>query len=104
VLLQGGDEGGPISHRIDHARAAGPFDLAGPGPVTKGDFTALLSKALSRRAVLTVPKFMLRTALGGFADEALLASQRLSPVKLLDSGYRFLSTDLLAALKVMLAA
>jgi NAD dependent epimerase/dehydratase family enzyme len=47
---------------------------------------------------------MLRTALGGFADEALLASQRLSPVKLLDSGYRFLSTDLLGALKVMLAA
>jgi len=42
--------------------------------------------------------------LGGFADDALLASERLSPVKLLDSGYRFLSTDLMASLKVMLAA
>ena len=98
------DEVGAILHLIDHDQAAGPFNLAGPDPVTNGDFTALLSRALSRPAVLTVPKFMLRTALGGFADEALLASQRLSPVKLLDSGYRFLSTDLLAALKVMLAA
>jgi uncharacterized protein (TIGR01777 family) len=98
------DEVGAILHLIDHDQALGPFNLAAPDPVTNADFTALLAKALSRPAVLTVPKFMLRTALGGFADEALLASQRLSPVKLLDSGYRFLSTDLLAALKVMLAA
>ncbi|MCW3044545.1 MAG: hypothetical protein JWL57_2703 [Actinobacteria bacterium] len=98
------DEVGAILHLIDHDRASGPFNLAAPDPVTNAGFTALLAKALSRPAALTVPKFVLRTALGGFADEALLASQRLSPVKLLDSGYRFLSTDLLGALQVMLAA
>jgi uncharacterized protein (TIGR01777 family) len=98
------DEVGAILHLIDHEQASGPFNLAASDPVTNAGFTALLAKALSRPAALTVPKFVLRTALGGFADEALLASQRLSPVKLLDSGYRFLSTDLLGALQVMLAA
>jgi uncharacterized protein (TIGR01777 family) len=98
------DEVGAIVHLIDHDQASGPFNLAAPDPVTNADFTVLLAKALSRPAALTVPKFVLRTALGGFADEALLASQRLSPVKLLESGYRFLSTDLLGALQVMLAA
>jgi uncharacterized protein (TIGR01777 family) len=98
------DEVGAILHLVDHDQASGPFNLAAPDPVTNAGFTALLAKALSRPAALTVPKFVLRTALGGFADEALLASQRLSPVKLLESGYRFLSTDLLASLQVMLAA
>jgi uncharacterized protein (TIGR01777 family) len=98
------DEVGAIVHLIDHDQASGPFNLAAPDPVTNADFTVLLAKALSRPAALTVPKFVLRTALGGFADEALLASQRLSPVKLLESGYRFLATDLLASLQVMLAA
>jgi uncharacterized protein (TIGR01777 family) len=97
------DEVGAILHLIDHDEASGPFNLAAPDPVTNADFTALLAKALRRPAVLTAPKFVLRTALGGFADEGLLASQRMSPVKLLDSGYRFLSTDLLGALQVMLA-
>jgi uncharacterized protein (TIGR01777 family) len=98
------DEVGAILHLIDHGQASGPFNLAAPDPVTNADFTVLLAKALGRPAALTVPKFVLRTALGGFADEALLASQRLSPVKLLESDYRFLATDLLASLQVMLAA
>jgi uncharacterized protein (TIGR01777 family) len=98
------DEVGAILHLVDHEQASGPFNLSAPDPVTNAGFTALLAKALNRPAALTVPKFVLRTALGGFADEALLASQRLSPVKLLESGYRFLSTDLLASLQVMLAA
>jgi uncharacterized protein (TIGR01777 family) len=98
------DEVGAILHLVDHDQASGPFNLAAPDPVTNAGFTALLAKALGRPAALTAPKFMLRAALGGFADETLLVSQRLSPVKLLDSGYRFLSTDLLGALQVMLAA
>jgi len=98
------DEVGAILHLLTTEDAEGPFNLAAPNPVTNAEFTALLAKALRRPAALAIPKLVLRTALGGFADEALLSSQRLSPRKLLDSGYRFLSADLMAALTVMLAA
>lgn len=98
------DEIGAIVHLLTTEGAAGPFNLAAPNPVTNAEFTALLAKALGRPAALAVPKIVLRTALGGFADEALLSSQRLQPQKLIDSGYQFLSPDLMAALTVMVAA
>jgi uncharacterized protein (TIGR01777 family) len=98
------DEVGAILHLLTTLDAAGPFNLAAPNPVTNAEFTALLAKALGRPAALAVPKIVLRTALGGFADEALLSSQRLDPAKLMDSGYQFLSPDLMAALTVVIAA
>lgn len=98
------DEIGAILHLLSNPKAWGPFNLASPNPVTNAEFTVLLAKALGRPAALAVPKIVLRTALGGFADEALLSSQRLSSQKLIDCGYDFVAPDLMGALTVMIAA
>jgi NAD dependent epimerase/dehydratase family enzyme len=49
-----------------------------------------------------VPAIALRAALGGFADEGALVSQRAVPRRLLAAGFSFTYTDLNAALRAML--
>jgi uncharacterized protein (TIGR01777 family) len=67
----------------------GPVNVVSPNPVTNAEFTRALARQVHRPAVLPVPAFALRLALGQMADEALLASARVSPAKLLSAGFEF---------------
>jgi uncharacterized protein len=67
----------------------GPVNLTAPNPVTNAQFTAALAHAVHRPAILPVPAFALRLSLGEMADEALLASARVYPGKLIAAGFRF---------------
>lgn len=96
------DEVGAILHAINTPALAGPVNLTAPNPVTNAEFTTALAHALRRPAALAVPKFALRAAMGEFADEGLLASQRILPAKLQESGYTFASPDLPGAFQRML--
>ncbi|MFN0181955.1 MAG: TIGR01777 family oxidoreductase [Gemmatimonadales bacterium] len=90
---------------IIHALLAGltgPINLTAPEPVTNGDFTRALGGVLHRPAVLAAPAPVLRLALGELADEGLLASARVLPRVLLDSGYRFRHPTIGEALRHLL--
>jgi uncharacterized protein (TIGR01777 family) len=67
----------------------GPVNLTSPEPVTNAAFTRALSSALHRPAVLPLPAVVLRAALGGFADEGVLVSQRITPRVLTTAGFAF---------------
>lgn len=71
----------------------GPINMVSPNPVTNAEFTKTLAKALNRPAILPIPAFAARIALGELADEALLASARVEPKALLDSGFGFKFPD-----------
>ena len=75
----------------------GPVNLTSPNPATNQEFTAALARALRRPALLPVPSFALKLALGGFSSE-ILGSKRVLPKKLLDSGFNFDYPHLVAAL------
>jgi NAD dependent epimerase/dehydratase family enzyme len=62
----------------------------------------VLADVLDRPAVIPVPPFALRAALGAMADELLLASARVIPRRLSDTGYEFCEPDLESALRHML--
>ena len=83
---------------LERDELSGPVNLASPNPVTNGQFTRALGRALHRPTVFPFPAFAARTVFDGMADEALLASQRLLPAKLLESGYAFSHPELPAAL------
>ncbi len=76
----------------------GPVDLTAPEPVTNTVYTQTLGQALHRPALLVVPAAALRLALGGFADEAALISNRVLPTRLVKAGFRFRHPDLASAL------
>ena len=74
---------------IDTPALTGPVNLTAPEPVTNSEFTQALSRAVHRPAVLPAPAFALRLAFGQMADEALLASARIYPARLIGAGFRF---------------
>jgi uncharacterized protein len=78
-----------LQHAISDTRLSGPVNLTGPAPVTNAEFTAALGRTVDRPTPLMVPGFVVRTALGEFADEALLSGQRAIPGVLERSGFEF---------------
>lgn len=77
-----------VAEIVHDANIRGAVNVSSPQPVRNADFTRSLARALHRPAFLRIPKWLLRMILGDFADEAL-ASQRVIPKKLLDSGFQF---------------
>jgi uncharacterized protein (TIGR01777 family) len=83
-------------------QVVGAVNVTAPHPVTNAEFTRALARQFRRPAVLPVPAFALRIALGPMADEALLASQRAVPSKLLDAGFQFIHPKVDEALAALL--
>lgn len=81
---------------------SGPVNAASPHPVTNDEFTKGLAKAVHRSAILPVPEFVLKLALGEMAEELLLSSTRVYPKKALDEGFDFLYPDLRTSLEYLL--
>ncbi len=80
----------------------GPRESGGAKPSTEQAVCRHLGHVLFRPALFPMPAFVARMLFGEFADEALLASARVLPKKLLDSGYVFREPDLESALKCQL--
>jgi uncharacterized protein (TIGR01777 family) len=75
---------------------SGPVNLDAPAPARQRDVVRALARALHRPALVPAPAFALRLVLGEFASE-VLASQRVLPVALEGSGFRFDHPDLESA-------
>jgi uncharacterized protein (TIGR01777 family) len=81
-----------------HDSMEGPVNLATPQPVRNTEFTRELARALRRPALATVPEFAVKFMFGEMGEETLLASQRLAPTLLEESGFAFEYPTLAAAL------
>jgi uncharacterized protein (TIGR01777 family) len=98
------DVDGAILHCINTESLSGPVNLVAPNPVRNKVFAETLGRILARPAFIPAPAAALRLLLGEFAEEALLAGARVTPKKLLDSGYVFRDPDLETALRSQLGA
>lgn len=93
---------GAILFALDHEKLSGALNITSPNPLTNAEFTRALGRELHRPAVLTVPAFAVRTLFGPMADEALLASVRVQPARLIAAGYKFALPGIEEALKAAL--
>jgi NAD dependent epimerase/dehydratase family enzyme len=80
----------------------GPVNLVAPEQATNREFTRKLASVLRRPALVPVPAFGLRALFGAMADELLLASARVVPSRLIESGYLFRHPNLQGALESIL--
>ena len=87
------DEIGGIIHCLDHD-LSGPVNLVSPHPVRNEELTLMLSRAMARPAVFPVPRFALKLVFGEFAEEGLLASQKVDPAVLKKDRYQFKYTHI----------
>ncbi len=91
-----------ICFALETGSLSGPVNLVGPGPVTNREFTAALARVLRRPALAPVPAVLLELALGDMARELLLASTRVRPHALIESGFSFRHTDIYNTLAALL--
>ena len=91
-----------IVFALNFAAIRGAVNATAPHPVTNEEFTEQLAIALHRPAILPVPAFALKLALGEMS-EMVLASQRVLPTVAKSAGFRFQYPELRPALENLLA-
>lgn len=87
-----------FSHAIDDEKFKGIYNLSAPGVVTNEEFSKSLAHSLGRTLGPPVPAFALKILFGELAN-TLLASQKVKPQALMESGFKFQFPDLDRALK-----
>lgn len=91
-----------IDYILHHPEMSGPVNITAPNPVTNERFTRALASVLHRPALFRVPRFVLERILADLGRELLLASQNVTPQKLLDAGFEFQQTEINCALEHLL--
>lgn len=90
-----------IRFLIDDQAAEGPFNLSAPKPLTNAEFGRTMARVMGRPALLRVPAFAVRLALGEMST-VVLHGQRAIPKRLLDLGFTFRFPQAQAALRDLL--
>jgi uncharacterized protein len=93
---------GAIHHVLITDRLIGPVNAVTPNPATNSEFTKTLGRVLSRPTLFPVPAAAARIAFGEMADALLLASARVMPARLVETGYQFRYPELEGALRHLL--
>ena len=96
------DAVGAILHALENDTLRGPVNVVAPHPATNYDFTKTLGHVLSRPTIFPLPAFAARLMFGEMADATLLASQRVEPARLKESGFAFKYPELEGALRHVL--
>jgi uncharacterized protein (TIGR01777 family) len=91
-----------IGHALANPNVDGALNAVAPSPVTNLELTKTLGRVLGRPTLVRAPKLALRLAFGELAEATLLASQRVRPLRLLETGYRFRFPELPGALSHVL--
>ena len=78
---------------------SGAVNVVAPNPVTNRELASTLGRVLGRPSFFPVPKVAIDLAFGEMGRETVLASQRVTPRKLLDAGFKFEHATLESALR-----
>jgi hypothetical protein len=92
-----------IHHVLATESLSGPLNVVSPHPVTNLEFTGTLGRVLRRPTIFAVPRFAVELLFGEMGREALLASFRVKPSKLIGAGFNFRFPELEPALRHLLA-
>lgn len=86
-----------LVYPIENPEISGPYNAASPNPVQMDEFAQVMGKVMNRPSFFKVPEFVLNTVLGEAATP-VLASLRIQPKVLQQSGFEFHFADLEVAL------
>ncbi len=93
---------GAVLHALSTDSLSGSVNVSVPDPPTNIEYTKTLGRVLGRPTVFPLPAPVARLVLGEVADELLLASQRIEPARLKESGYSYRYPQLEGAFRHLL--
>ena len=73
---------------LEQQQLTGPFNLVGPTPATAREVTQALARLMKRPHWLGLPTWAVKL-MGEAGPEILLSSQKITPARLLEAGFRF---------------
>jgi uncharacterized protein len=91
------DEVAALRFLIDRS-IEGAVNLTGPNPATNLELTKALGTVLRRPTLMPIPAFAIRLLYGEMGETLATVSQRVLPTRLLDAGFAFRHSTILAAL------
>ena len=91
-----------ILHTLDNETLSGPVNVVAPQAITNREFARALAGSLRRPSFLPMPAFAVKILLGEMGEAALLASARVRPRKLEQSGFAFAHPELAVAMEHLL--
>ena len=96
------DAVGILLWALDTPAVGGVVNATAPQPVTNGEFSKALGRALGRPAVLPIPGLVLDLKFGSELGHVLRGGQRVVPKRTLELGYEFAHPELDGALRDLL--
>lgn len=93
------DEVRALRFLADHDELSGPVNLVGPEPATNRELTKALGQVLRRPTVFPIPPVAIRLLYGEMGVTLATVSNRVLPARLIDAGFTFTHTTLVAALE-----
>jgi uncharacterized protein (TIGR01777 family) len=93
------DEVRAIRFVLGDTRLEGPVNLVAPNPVRNAELARTLGRVLGRPAVAPAPAALLKLLFGEMAEDTVLASQLVRPLKLVGAGFTFRHSTLEHALR-----
>jgi uncharacterized protein (TIGR01777 family) len=88
-----------IEFALNSESLSGPVNPVSPNPMRYIDFARAASQALGQKPGGAMPATLVRLTMGEMGEEFILASRRIQPAKLLESGYTFRYPELEGALR-----
>jgi hypothetical protein len=88
-----------VEHVLTTPAVVGPVNATSPCPLRNADFVLGASGVTGRKPGRPIPAFVLRLLLGEMATSLMLASRRVAPVRLLETGFSFRYPDFQVALR-----
>jgi uncharacterized protein len=89
---------GVIYRGLFDPRITGAVNVVAPQPVTNSEFTRVLSRLLVRPALVPLPRFAVKMAVGEMGEELLLKGVRVHPGRLQAIGFQYQHETLQGAL------
>ncbi len=90
-----------VNHILVKDSLRGPVNVVSTSPIQNVDFSRTLQYYFKAPVYMHVPALLLNIIMGEVAEEVSLASQRVMPVRLRQSGFKFRHTTLEAALRYL---
>jgi uncharacterized protein (TIGR01777 family) len=90
---------GVLHEAIVNDALEGPVNAVAPEMVTNAEFTKTLARVLNRPAFFRVPAAAMKLVAGQLAEEVILVSQRVMPMRLDEVGFQFAFPTLEQALR-----
>jgi uncharacterized protein (TIGR01777 family) len=78
-----------IEFVLENPNLSGPVNPCGPNPIRNSEYVAISSRVKVIKPGMGIPAWMIRLMMGELGQSLVLASRRMLPGKLLESGYKF---------------